>query len=230
MRALLPLLHANAPVVVKTAELDLSRQGDPPAELEADAFVKAAAEKLAHRRSLGSVTGYFPTLWVDGTPIHESLAINEWTAETYPNAKLWPQDTLKRAQTRSLCAEMASNFSNLRNHMSCHVFARVPNFQPDGPTRVEIARVFELFNDCLSASGGPFLFGDFGIVDAMYFPVLTRFATYNVALPSDMQRYQASLNDLPAVQRWLDLAKQAPAIPVYDEFIRAMGGEIAIPA
>ena len=34
------------------------------------------------------MTGLFPVLWVDGTPIHESLAICEWAAEVYPNAGL----------------------------------------------------------------------------------------------------------------------------------------------
>jgi glutathione S-transferase len=83
--------------------------------------------------------------------------------------------------------------------------------------------------DALSASGGPFLFGTFGIVDAMYFPVLTRFATYDVALPMDLQAYADAMKASPAVTRWRELARRAPAIPIYDGYIREKGGEIHVP-
>lgn len=230
IRALLPLLHAGADVDVKTVTLEMAPQGDPGLEMDAELYVRQAAERLAARRALGSVTGYFPVLTVDGEPIHEALAIGEWTAERHPDAGLWPRDAMARARARALSAEMASNFGNLRRHMSCHVFARVPGFVPDGPTRVEIARVFELMRDALSASGGPFLFGDFGIVDAMYFPVLTRFETYGVALPPELRPYAEAMQASPAVTRWRELARQAPAIPLYDDFVRGLGGEILVPA
>ena len=32
-----------------------------------------------------------------------------------------------------------------------------------------------MWNECLAASGGPFLFGGFGIADAFYAPVVLRF-------------------------------------------------------
>ncbi|MDH5672344.1 MAG: glutathione S-transferase C-terminal domain-containing protein [Myxococcales bacterium] len=172
------------------------------------------------------MTGTFPVLWVDGTPIHEALAICEWTAEQFPEAGLWPDDGLQRAQARSLSAEMAANFTNLRTHMSCHPLARVPDFSPDGPTRVEIARVHELWNNALRASGGPFLFGRFGIADAMYFPVLTRFETYGVALPDPLVPYATAMHRLPAVRRWRALAADAPHVPVYDAYIEKLGGVV----
>ena len=230
MRALLPLLHAKADVEIETVSLEMAHHGDPVPELDADQYVRQAAERLAVRRALGSVIGYFPVLHVDGQRIHESLAICEWTAERYPEAKLWPQEAMARAKARAHSAEMASNFTSLRQHMSCHVFARVPGFVPNGPTRVEIDRVFELMQKCLLASGGPFLFGDFGIADAMYFPVLTRFDTYGVALPPELRPYADAIKASPAVVRWLELARQAPAIPVYDEYVHRLGGEIVVPS
>lgn len=229
IRALLPLLHAGAPVTVKTVTLDMTRQGDPEPETDVEQYVRMAAERLDARRSLGSVTGYFPVLTVNGEPIHEALAIGEWTAERYPEADLWPRDAMSRARARALSAEMASNFINLRHHMSCHVFARVPTFVPNGPTRVEIARVFELMHTSLTASGGPFLFGAFGIVDAMYFPVLTRFETYGIALPPELRSYAEAIKASAAVASWRELALQAPAIPIYDELIRGLDGEILVP-
>ncbi len=229
MRALLPLLHAGADVAVNTVTLEMTRQGDPQPEMDSERYVQLAAERLAARRALGSVTGYFPVLTVDGVAVHEALAICEWTAEHYPAAELWPADTMARARARALSAEMASNFIKLRRHMSCHVFARVPDFLPNGPTRVEIARVFELMRDALSASGGPFLFGKFGIVDAMYFPVLTRFETYGIELPPELHGYAEAMRAAPAVTRWRQLARQAPALPVYDDYIRKLGGTIVVP-
>lgn len=230
MRALLPLLHAGAKVDVETVTLDMVRQGDAEPSMDPERYVQLAAERMAERRALGSVTGQFPVLEIEGQRIHEALAICEWTAERYPEAGLWPQNPWARARARALSAEMASNFIHLRHHMSCHLFARVPAFLPDGPTRVEIARVFELMSSALSASGGPFLFGDFGIVDAMYFPVLTRFETYGVVLPSVLHPYADRIEALPAVTQLRALALQAPTIAVYDEYIRNLGGEIVIPS
>lgn len=229
MRALLPLLHAKAELELKTVALEMTRQGEPEPPVDAEQHIRQAASRLAVRRALGSITGYFPVLNVDGASIHEALAICEWTAERYPKARLWPRGAMDRARARALSIEMTSNFTNLRHRMSCHVFARVPDFVPNGPTRVEIMRVFELMRNALSVSGGPFLFGDFGIVDAMYFPVLTRFETYGIALPSELQPYAKAMEATFAVARWRELAVQAPAIPIYDDFILSLGGKIVVP-
>ncbi len=226
MRALLPLLQAGANVEVRTVTLEMKRQGDPESEMDPERYVEAAMARLKQRRALGSVTGYFPVLTIDDIAIHEALAICEWAAEQYPEARLWPENSMARAQARALSAEMACNFMNLRHNMSCNVFARVPGFVPDGPTRVEIARVFELMRDALAASKGPFLFGPFGIVDAMYFPVLTRFATYGISLPEDLRAYNEAMMASPAVSRWRELAREAPALPIYDAYIKKLGGTI----
>ncbi|MCA9582605.1 MAG: glutathione S-transferase [Myxococcales bacterium] len=226
IRALLPLWHAGAEPEVRTAEPILTHQGKREAIVDQEAHVREAAAELARRRELGSVTGNFPVLEVDGIRIHEALAICEWTAERFPEAGLWPQGDLARAQARALSCEMASGFGNLRTHMSSHPFARVPHFQPDGPTRVEIARVHELWAQALEASGGPFLFGRFGIVDAMYFPVLLRFETYGVELPSHLRPYATALHSLPAVKRWREMATTAPRIPIYDAYIEKLGGTV----
>lgn len=180
---------------------------------------------LAARRSLGSVTGLFPVLWIDDSPIHESLAICEWAAEQAPEAGLWPADSIARAQARALSLEMVSGFSNLRHQMSCHVFARVPDFEPRAAAQVEIERIFEIWDAAIRRSGGPFLFGDFGIVDCMYFPVLTRFLTYGVALPEPLQAYDAAMRQVRAVQAWEKQARGAPRIPPYDEYVSSLGGD-----
>ncbi|MEZ4224746.1 MAG: glutathione S-transferase [Polyangiaceae bacterium] len=227
MRALLPLWHAGAEPVIHTAEPDLSHRDKLANLADPEAHVREAAAELARRRAMGSLTGNFPVLEVDGTIIHEALAICEWTAEQFPEAGLWPESTLARARARALSCEMASGFHNLRTHMSSHPFARFPNFSPNGSTRVEIARVHEMWDQALTASGGPFLFGRFGIVDAMYFPVLLRFETYGVELPPQLRPYATALHAVPAVARWRAVAAVSPKLPWRDAHIERLGGKLA---
>src|SRR5690606_30046999 len=153
-------------------------------------------------RELGSVTGNFPVLVVDGAPIHEALAICEWTAEHFPEAGLWPEATLARAQARALACEMASGFFNLRTHMSSHPLARVPHFPPDGSTRVESARVHGLRGRALQASGGPFVFGRISIADAMGVALLMRFEPSGLAHPAQLTPYAETVHGLPVGARW----------------------------
>jgi len=120
---------------------------------------------------------------------------------------------------------MATGFTHIRQHLSCHPFARVPDFEPDGPTAAEIARVHEIWNRSLDRSGGPFLFGHPTIADFMYFPVVTRFDTYGVAWSADLKRYAERMWALPAVQAWRAIAVEGPRIPVYDDYIRGLGGD-----
>jgi glutathione S-transferase len=222
IRPWLALEHAGATFETDTVDVAMKRQGTTD---DNAALASITADQLRDRRTRGSVTGLFPVLHVDGTPVHESLAICEWVAEAFPAAGLWPDDALARARARSVASEMATGFANLRTHLSCHVFARVPGFRPNAATQAEIARVFELWSEALARSGGPFLFGRFTIADAMYFPVRTRFRTYGVELPSALATYARALDALPAVAAWERRARVAPRIPVYDDAVRALGGD-----
>ena len=221
IRPWLALTHAGAKFSVRTADLAAeARQSSGGGITQGD----IASVSLKRRRALGSVTGLFPVLWIDGEPIHEALAICEWVAEAYPEAKLWPERAMDRARARSISSEMATNFTNLRTHLSCNVFARVPGFIPDAATGAEIERVFEIWRACLDRSGGPFLFGAFGIADSMYFPVLTRFRTYQVELASDLGEYARAVEESRPVTQWRRVAREAPALPAYDAKIRELGG------
>ena len=85
--------------------------------------------------------------------------------------------------------------------------------------------MFEIWDEKLDASGGPFLFGRFSIADAMYFPVLTRFVTYAVKLPSTLVPYKQALETHPAVRALVAVASSAPRIAVYDDYLRRCGGD-----
>lgn len=212
IRPWLALTHAGVAFTTKTVELSSLGQDEPSDDAE-------------YRKQSGSVTGLYPVLWVDDTPIHESLAICEWVNEHAPEAGLWPDEGLARARARAISCEMASDFTRIRNELTCHVFGRAPGYQPSDATSKQVRRVFELWEDCLTRSGGPYLFGRFGIADCMYFPMLTRFVSYDVKLPDALTRYAATLLEAPAVQKLLETAKSAPAIPHYDAAFRKLGGD-----
>jgi glutathione S-transferase len=212
MRPWLALTHAGAKFETETVDLP-HMQG------------QAKDTSLEDRRARGSVRGLFPVLRVDGTPIHESLAICEYVADTYPQAGLWPADALRRAEARAICAEMVSGFTSMRGEMSSHLFGRVPGFKPGPAAQTDVARVLEIWNEKLAQSGGPFLFGRFSIADAMYFPVLGRFRTYGVALPRSLVPYGQALEANPAVRALIEVARTAPRISTYDDALRQLGGE-----
>lgn len=222
MRAWLSMTHAGIPFTTRTAEPKLGHQSSATGTTLGGPDPRA---DLPQRRSMGSVTGLFPVLWVGDTPIHEALSICEWAHEEAPEARLWPAERLARARARSLACEMASGFTQLRTHLSCHPFARVEGFTPDAATQAEVDRVHEMWTAALERSGGPFLFGHPTITDFMYFPVVTRFETYGVPFPTHLQAYREAMWASPAVQAWRALAVKGPRIPVYDAYIEGLGGD-----
>ncbi len=209
MRPWLTLTHAGAEFETTTVRLE-----------------SFETTTLAERRALGSVAGLFPVLRVNGVPIHESLAISEYAAESFPNAALWPEDAVARARARAICCELVGGFPAMRAELACHVFARAPKLVPSDAARANIDRVFEIWRECLETSGGPFLFGAETIADFFYFPVLTRFRTYAIEIPGPLEAYAAKLEAVPAVTALLETARSAPGTQVYDDYIRKLGGDI----
>jgi glutathione S-transferase len=223
MRPWLALRHAGADFVAETVEIELDKRSpnDP-----GDGAPGKTGDLLSLRRGLGSVTGLFPVLHVGDVRIHESLAICEWVHETYPDAQLWPADALLRARARSVSCEMLSGFASVRTHLSCHPLGRLREpLALDAATRAEVARVFELWDEALERSGGPFLFGRFSIADCMYYPMRTRFRTYGVAIPRELEAYAKALDTHPAVQELELVGRGAPRIAAYDDYLRSVGGD-----
>ncbi len=231
MRPWLTLTHAGATFSKETVELaHMQKKGDySKGSID---LTKIQPTSLSDRRALGSVHGLFPVLRVDDIPIHESLAICEYVADAFPDAGLWPKDALNRAQARAISCEMLSGFASMRSELACHLFGRVATFKPSAEARSDISRVFELWSEYLERSGGPFLFGRFSIADAMYFPVLTRFRTYGIPLAETVSNYAQALDNLPAVQKLIELARFEPRTLIYDDYLSELGGnpDAALPA
>lgn len=156
-----------------------------------------------------SPSGKVPALLLDGMVINDSLAISEYIADTCPAANLWPRDSRTRALARAAAAEMHSGFSHLRTQMSFGLNTGDIAQSLSAETQGEIARVFAIWDQLREVSGSSqFLCGDFGIVDAMFVPVVFRFRRYGIAIPAHLQGYVDNILDYAPVQQWLKLAAQ----------------------
>ncbi|WP_114815111.1 glutathione S-transferase family protein [Paraburkholderia kururiensis] len=165
-----------------------------------------------------SASGKVPCLiGGDGVPVWDSLAIAETLAERFPQHAMWPRDATARARARCVSAEMHSSFGDLRSQMSMNIRASWPGRGATPGALADVARIDTLWRDCLAASGGPFLFGEFGIADAMYAPVVMRFNTYQPEISAVAQVYVARVNAHPAVAQWVEEAhRETHRIPSYD--------------
>lgn len=155
-----------------------------------------------------SKAGRLPILRIqkDGreTIVWDSLAICETLAELHPDAKLWPADPLVRAEARSYAAEMHSGFPDLRDQLSMDFARRKPLPDLREATKAQIGRIIDAWSSALARFGreGGFLFGRFSIADCMYAPVVSRFTTYGVDVPSPVKAYMDRMMALPAMADW----------------------------
>jgi glutathione S-transferase len=67
-----------------------------------------------------------------------------------------------------------------------------------------------VWRESLEASGGPFLFGQRTMADAMYAPVATRFVTYDVGLDPVCQVYVDRIMAMPEMVEWIGAARAEP--------------------
>ncbi|GLR11824.1 glutathione S-transferase [Chitinimonas prasina] len=157
-------------------------------------------------------TGKVPCL-LEG-PIHvwESLAICEYLAERFAEQPFWPSNPAQRAEARSLAAEMHAGFAALRQHYPMNVRRQVPPSARPPEVERDITRFAALIESLRSrhAAAGPFLMGEFGILDAMYAPVATRCHTYSIALPARAQAWVDHILALPAMREWYAAAAAEP--------------------
>jgi len=134
--------------------------------------------------------------------VWDSLAIAETLNDAHPDAGIWPADPIIRRAARSLAAEMHSSFRALRDRPSMNLRARYEGFDPTEPELADLARVEELWDWALSASGGPYLCGEFSAVDVMFAPVATRIVTYGFEIGATAQGYVDAIYAHPSFRRW----------------------------
>lgn len=183
--------------------------------------IKLTEDKDRSRRRRVSPTGKLPALHHGSIVVPDSLAIIEYLEETFPAPKhpaLWPSASAARAHARWLAAAMHSGFMKLREGMSFNT-CFLPRRKPAGAEALaDAAEMLALFEDALGRAGsGPFLFGAYGAVDAVYAPAVVRLTAYEVetgATPKAAAYMRAVLAHEP-VRRWLDAARALPPAETY---------------
>jgi glutathione S-transferase len=140
------------------------------------------------------------------------LAIIEFLADRVGRERYWPEDPAARGMARSMAAEMHSSFANLRRELSMNVRKQFPTRELKEPVKVEVLRILELWAQARArhGTGGPYLFGDFGAVDIMFAPVVTRFVTYSVPVPRFAAAYMETILDHAWMKEWIEAAQEEP--------------------
>jgi len=164
-----------------------------------------------------SDTGTVPALHHGDLRISESLAIVEYLADLHPEKGFWPADMKRRAKARAISAEMSAGFRPLRNECPMNFARNLRGIHVSDGVRANVRRIEQMWDQCLSASGGPFLFGEFSNADAMYAPVVNRLEIYELSSHPVVKAYTAAMQGLPAWQEWEAAGKAEPWIVPEDE-------------
>ena len=166
-----------------------------------------------------SPAGKVPVLADGEVHVWESLAILEYLAEKFPAAKLWPADPAARAHARAIAAEMHAGCVPLRRECPMNFWRPAQQRELSPEALANAARIEAIWTDCRAryGAGGKFLFGAFGAADAVYAPVVSRFATYALEVGARARAYMEAVMGLPAWQEWEAAAVKEPWVLPQDE-------------
>jgi len=153
-----------------------------------------------------SASGKVPALIDGDVTVWDSLAIIEYLAERFPDARLWPDDRAERAYARAISAEMHSGFLPLRNECGMNLHRPIRATALSQEAQANVARIEAIWIDCRERYGerGAFLFGAFGAADAMFAPVVHRFRTYAIPVAPKAEAYMETMMALPAFAEWTE--------------------------
>lgn len=150
-------------------------------------------------------SGKVPVLVHDNLHIWESLAIGEYLNELFPNANLYPNDLKERAIARSFANEMHSGFINIRSTMPFTLSQQDScNVSPELLKEIERVEFIWTSQRLKYQNLGKFLFGDFSLVDAMFAPIVIRFAKYGYVSNNEVVlQYSKSVLEHSFVKEWI---------------------------
>ncbi|PYE37933.1 glutathione S-transferase family protein [Psychrobacter fozii] len=149
--------------------------------------------------------------------------IDIWTGLSKSDADTTDDNShrINSVYCQSIVAEMHSGLMGIRSEMPMNIRATA-NIQPSGECLSDIARIEDIFADCLkSRSTDSYLFGQFTAADAFFAPVILRLQTYADASgiklqPMTKQYCDAMLNN-PHIQTWRNAALTETRIIEEDE-------------
>jgi len=146
--------------------------------------------------------GKVPVLTDDSTELYESLIINEYLEEKYPNPPLMPKDPAKKAKGRILVDYGMAHFDSAYQKLRMELMKEAKEqSQPiiDG-AKGDLKKLLQRFEDELGDQ--QYLLGDFSLVDADLIPRFTRLEGFGV-LPDP---------SLPRLEKYLDRMKARPSV------------------
>jgi glutathione S-transferase len=160
-----------------------------------------------------SPSGKVPCLIDGDVTVWETLAILDYLADKFPDIPMWPKDLKARGFARAISSEMHAGFVALRNH--CPMNMRRDRTEPREMTpdvTANVARIEAIWSEARSrfGAGGPLLFGAFSNADAMYAPVVSRFASYSIPVGDVSRRYMDATMALPAWKEWEEAGRIEP--------------------
>ncbi len=178
------------------------------------------AEFKLHVSALSNGAASRVPVLIDGDIcVWESLAILEYVAEKFPQCRLWPEPEAARAHARAIAAEMHAGFAALRRQLPMNIRRPVKERALDSAAAADVARIDAIWSECRArfGGGGPYLYGAFGVADAMYAPVVWRFHTYAVGVSALARDYMRAVMALPASLQWREAARSEPWVLSHDE-------------
>jgi len=185
-------------LMVRLAGLDFAETIVPPDDADARKEILLLSPSIL-----------VPCLTHDGVKVWDTLAIGEYLNELKPGCLL-PVDRVSRAHCRAICGEMHSGFASLRSALPMNLKTHIPDHKIWTKALADIERITAIWHECLETYGGPFLFGEISMADAMYAPVATRFVTYDVKLDPVCAGYRDRIMALPQMAEWIEAAKLEP--------------------
>lgn len=187
------------------------------AELDVEEVLIALEATPSAAIMAASPTGLVPYLEHRGAKVWETVAIAEYCAEQAPG--LWPAEAARRAHARSIAAEMHAGFRGLRQAMPMNLGRDFSGGGRNPDSLADIARIEAIWREARALWGGPFLSGTgFGLADAMYAPVVTRFITWAPELSAESRAYMAAVRAHPLLERWYAEAAAEPAAWRLDKY------------
>ena len=146
--------------------------------------------------------GKVPALTDDGTVLYESLIINEYLEEKYPNPPLLPKDPARKANARILIDYGMAHFDSASQKLRMETMKEAKDqSQPiiDG-AKSELRKLLQRFENQLGEQS--YMMGDFSLVDADLIPRFTRLEGFGV-LPDPA---------LPRLGKYMERMKARPSI------------------
>ena len=167
----------------------------------------------------GEGRGSVPVLIDGDIHVWETLAILEYLAEKFPEARLWPQARCRSGiRARDLGRDafrLSAAAASLADECAPAGETARPGRSGDGRRGAD-RRDMER-KPCRFGAGGAFLFGRFGAADAMYAPVVWRFHTYAVEVSAAARDYMRAVIALPASVEWREAARRESWVLEHDE-------------